>query len=116
MNLNVIAHPQIIPQIGQIEYSFRKPKLTPTQIESRTRKVLLITVLTTFGPHTYDAEAVYGHLDVLKYLKSEGVPFDSGTTEGATEGGCPEVVEYWNGLSLYLNSNFSDCSTSETAD
>ena len=81
-NLNLIAY----PQIGQIEYSFRKPKLTPTQIESRTRKVLFITVLTTFDPHTYDAEAVYGHLGVLKYLKSEGMEVHSTTCKAAAEG------------------------------
>jgi len=43
--------------------------------------------------NSYDA-AYEGHLEVLKYVKSEGVPFDSKTCEYAAYGGHIEVLKY----------------------
>merc|ERR1712078_44189 len=40
------------------------------------------------------AAAYGGHIKVLKYLKSERVPFDSETCKGAAEGGHIEVLKY----------------------
>ena len=47
-----------------------------------------------FDSETCKGAALGGYIDVLKYLKSEGVPFESYTCNWAAEGGHLEVLKW----------------------